>query len=111
MKRTTPNPVQPSNILLQQFPPPIEEDTVGAIAGSLATYSYATMAALGVVWFFTAFRAGVWAFLFRSTLLGVIAVGIYAANGIVGRKIEKELDRVRLNMLKQRADKVGGSPH
>lgn len=93
-------------MLLQQFPPPIEEDTVGAIASSLATYSYATCAALALVWFFVAFRAGIVAFLFRSTLIGTIMFGVYAANGIVGRKIEKELDRVRLNLLKQRADKV-----
>ncbi|KAL8286155.1 hypothetical protein RQP46_004643 [Phenoliferia psychrophenolica] len=106
VKRTAPHPVQPSNILLQQFPPPIEEDTVGAIAKSLATTSYATIAALGAVWFFVAFRAGVFAFLFRSTLIGAIAFGVYAANGIAGRKIEKELDRVRLNLLKQRADKL-----
>lgn len=105
MKQITPNPIEPSNILLQQFPPPVT-DSVKPVVDTINTYAFAIMAALAGVWFIVAFGSGWKAFIFRSTIIGSIAVGVFAAHGLLARKIEKEIDRIRLNMTKQRGEKV-----
>ncbi|KAK4703048.1 hypothetical protein P7C70_g3172, partial [Phenoliferia sp. Uapishka_3] len=104
VKQISPEPVQPGNILLQRFPPPIEKDTISPIVNTLARTSYAIIAGIGVVWFFVAFNAGFVAFFFRTSLVVPLMIGVYASFGIVGRKIEKELEHVRLAMMKQRAE-------
>lgn len=98
--------MQPSNVLLQQFPPPVPSENLSSIISSLNQYALAIDVALAALWFFVAFRAGWMAFFFRTTLIGGLAFGVYAAHGIMGRKIEKELERVRMNMHKQRGEKV-----
>lgn len=66
------------------------------------------MAALAAVWFFFAFGSGWKAFVFRSCVIAAIAVAVFAAHGILGRKIEKEVERIRLDLMKQRGEKVSG---
>lgn len=104
VQQITPNPVEPSNILLQQFPAPVT-DSVKPIIATIEVYAYAIMAALGAVWFFVAFGSGWMAFVFRSSLLGGLAFCVYVAHGIIGRKVEKEIERIRLEQIKQRGEK------
>lgn len=54
------------------------------------------MGALGLIWFFTAFRAGFWSWVFRTGLIGTVAGGVWVSTGIVGRKVVKELEKVCL---------------
>jgi hypothetical protein len=67
------------------------------------------MAALGGLWFFTAFGSGWMAFLFRSSLFGGLAFCVYVAHGVIGRKVEKEIERIRLDQIKQRGEKVSSA--
>lgn len=108
VQQITPNPVEPSNILLQQFPAPVT-DSVKPIVATIEYYAYAIMAALGGLWFFTAFGSGWMAFLFRSSLFGGLAFCVYVAHGIIGRKVEKEIERIRLEQIKQRGEKVSSA--
>ncbi|KAM0755850.1 hypothetical protein T439DRAFT_308275 [Meredithblackwellia eburnea MCA 4105] len=102
--KIAPSPAEPGNVLLQQFPPPYEKDTLSSLSSSILSGSYYIIAILGAVWFFTAFKSGFVAFVFRSSLIGAAMFATWASHGIVTRKIEKELERVRLDLLKQRAD-------
>ncbi|GAA5997362.1 uncharacterized protein JCM10292_000204 [Rhodotorula paludigena] len=104
IRHTAPKPSEPSNINLHTFPPPVEENSLKAITATVNTYALAIIAALGVIWFFTAWRAGWAAFVFRSQIIGAIALCVFLAHGLVVRKIEKELERIRLEMHKQRGE-------
>lgn len=108
VQQITPNPVEPSNILLQQFPAPVT-DSVKPIIATIEYYAYAIMAGLGGLWFFTAFGSGWMAFLFRSSLFGGLAFCVYVAHGIIGRKVEKEIERIRLDQIKQRGEEVSSA--
>ncbi|SGY31845.1 BQ5605_C002g01266 [Microbotryum silenes-dioicae] len=99
-----PSPVEPGNILMHHFPPPVT-DSVKPIAATLDHYALAIVAGLGVTWFFVAFGSGYYQFVLRSAIIGALAVGVYVSHGIVGRKIEKEFERIRLDMHKQRGEK------
>ncbi|ORY73397.1 hypothetical protein BCR35DRAFT_148274 [Leucosporidium creatinivorum] len=103
VQQITPNPVEPSNILLQQFPAPVTE-SVKPIIASIEYYAFAIIAALGGLWFFTAFGSGWMAFVFRSSLFGGLAFCVYVAHGIIGRKVTKEIERIRLDQIKQRGE-------
>ncbi|KAK4055259.1 hypothetical protein OIV83_000541 [Microbotryomycetes sp. JL201] len=102
-KQIAPNPAEPGNILLYQFPPG-SADTVKPIIQTINTYAFAIMGALGVVWFFVAFGSGWKAFVFRSWVIGGLAAGVYVAHGIIGRKVEKEVERIRFELAKQRGE-------
>lgn len=106
IQHTTPTPVEPSNVLIHTFPPPVEANSLKSIIRTINGYAVAIIGALGVIWFFVAFRAGYTAFLFRSSLIGGLAVCIFSAHGLVIRKVEKELERIRLEMHKQRGEKL-----
>lgn len=105
VKHISPNPVEPSNILLQRFPPPIT-DSVKPVIQTLNTYAFVIMAGLGVVWFFVAFGSGWKAFIFRTWIIAGFAIAVFLAHGILGRKIEKEVERIRLDLMKQRGETV-----
>ncbi|GAA6056005.1 hypothetical protein JCM3770_002138 [Rhodotorula araucariae] len=104
LDRITPNPVEPTNINLYTFPPPVEKSSLNAIVRTINGYAFVIIGALGVIWFFTAWRAGWAAFVFRSQIIGATAVCVFFAHGVVIRKIEKELERIRLEMHKQRGE-------
>ncbi|BGO94717.1 hypothetical protein NBRC10512_007335 [Rhodotorula toruloides] len=105
IKHTTPLPVEPSNINFFPYPPPVDQNGLKAITRTINSYALAILGGLGVIWFFTAWRAGWAAFLFRSQVIGAVALCVFFAHGIVVRKIEKELERIRLEMHKQRGMK------
>lgn len=105
IEHITPAPIEPTNILLQPFPPPID-DSITHITSPLQLYAYSIVGALAVVWFFVAFGSGYMAFVWRSSIIGSIAAGVYVSHGIVERKIEKELKRIRLQQIQHRGEKV-----
>jgi len=102
--KITPNPVEPTNLNLYTFPPPVDKSSLKAIVGTINGYAFAVIGALGLIWFFTAWRGSWAAFMFRTQLIGGIAVAIFLAHGVVIRKVEKELERIRLEMHKQRGE-------
>ena len=56
--------------------PPIT-DTIKPLTSAIEYYSFAIMAGLGGVWFFTAFGAGYVAFVWRSMIIGGFAGAVY----------------------------------
>ncbi|GAA5990859.1 hypothetical protein JCM10908_000050 [Rhodotorula pacifica] len=102
---TSPLPIQPTNISLKPFPPPVDTDGLKAIANTINFYAMAIIAGLGVIWFFTAWRGAGWkGFIFYSEVIGAVAICVFFAHGLVIRKIEKEFERVRLYMHQQRGE-------
>lgn len=104
ISKVTPAPVEPSNILFHTMPPPVDLSSMNTIKQTINTYALGIIGFLGVIWFFVAFRSGAKAFVFRSSLIGGAAVAIFISHGIVVRKIEKELERIRLKMHEQRGE-------
>lgn len=101
----SPNPVEPTNISLKPFPPPVDTEGLKAIATTINLYAMATIGGLGVIWFFTAWRGAGWkSFIFFSEVIGAVAICVFFAHGLVIRKIEKEFERVRLYMHQQRGE-------
>ncbi|GAA5879834.1 hypothetical protein JCM8547_005778 [Rhodosporidiobolus lusitaniae] len=105
IEHTAPNPIEPTNISLRPFPPAVDQNSLKSITYTINAYALAIIAGLGVVWFFAAWKGGWVSFLFFSQILGAMAVVIFFAHGIVTRKIEKELDRIRLQMHADRGEK------
>ncbi|MCO5566154.1 hypothetical protein L7F22_019830 [Adiantum nelumboides] len=97
-----PKPAEPTNINLQTFPDPIDDGTLKNILSNFGTLYISLGAALAVVWFFTAFGAGWWRFFLRTAILIGVGIGGASAVGIASRKIEKELDNIRMHMHTQR---------
>jgi hypothetical protein len=55
---------------------------------------YFFLGSLLVMWWTTAFGAGVSTFLWRSCLFGLVGLVSFFQGGLLDRKIEKELDKV-----------------
>ncbi|GAA6011835.1 hypothetical protein JCM11491_000766 [Sporobolomyces phaffii] len=104
ISKVTPKPIEPSNILFHTMPPPVDLSSLKSIKQTINAYALSIIGFLGVIWFFVAFRSGAAAFVFRSSLIGGAAGAIFVAHGIVARKIEKELERIRLKMHEQRGE-------
>ena len=58
-----------------------------------------------ILWFFLAFNGGVWAFFWRSTLIAAFCGTATTAANLAQRKLEREVDRVRHDMHRQRGEK------
>ncbi|KAK0525998.1 hypothetical protein OC835_005434, partial [Tilletia horrida] len=101
---TTPHPAQPTSILLQRFPPPIEPPTLKRLNGVFSNLAQILSAALAVVWFFTAFGAGWFRFFLRSSIISGVAIGGWTLTHLASRKLEKELLSVRMEMERQRGE-------
>ncbi|THV04790.1 hypothetical protein K435DRAFT_714363 [Dendrothele bispora CBS 962.96] len=111
---TAPHPARPGNVSLYPYlpaPPP-------ALAPLLSALDYlqiALAASFAVVWFICAFPSqGRWyipftwasiSFTFRSAIIGGLGYAAVTAVSMVQRKLEKEFDRVRLEMHRQRGEK------
>jgi hypothetical protein len=105
ISQTSPHPIQPTNIHLRPFPPAVDKNSLKAITYTVNGYATAIIAGLGVIWFFAAWRSGGWiGTIWISQLVGALAVAVFLAHGLVVRKIEKELDRIRLQMHQDRGE-------
>ena len=67
---------------------------MNSIHASLNTLAGGIGAALALIWFLVAFRSGFWAFVIRTTLISGTAVGTWFTMGILGRRLEKDIERV-----------------
>lgn len=94
------------NICLQQFPPPLDPVDITHPKSILRTGAAVVTGLCAVIWFFVGFGHSVsWkAFFVRSTLLGAMAAASWVGAENAGRKIEKELERVRMKMHTQRGE-------
>ncbi|CCO32297.1 Meiotically up-regulated gene 190 protein [Rhizoctonia solani AG-1 IB] len=71
----------------------------------LLTTPLAIVVSSFILWFFTAFGRGFFGFFFRSTLIGGSAFGLATLASLSQRSLEKEIERVRLDMHRQRGEK------
>ncbi|KAG8753597.1 hypothetical protein FRC14_005894 [Serendipita sp. 396] len=102
--RTAPNPAHPSNISLQPFPPS-SPPSLDNIMNLLYYLEYGIMGGGVLLWFFVAFGHGIWVWLFRSILISALSfVGATVAS-LAQRKLEREVERVRFDMHRQRGEK------
>ena len=99
---TSPHPAEPSNILLYPFPPPVEAKGLERLSGTFKQLAIALAGALGLIWFFTAFGAGWSRFFLRSTVIAGTGIAGWSALNIALRKLEKDLEDVRMHMHRAR---------
>jgi len=95
-KHQAPNPVQPTNVSFQPYPPDISTESLKSFLNHLDKLGYIVAAGLALVWVLTAFRQGILAFSFRTSVISAIAFGGLSFIGITRRNLEKELERVIL---------------
>lgn len=98
----SPSPVTPGNICLQPFPPPVSSEALKDINVATQNIFYLFLVLSLMIWWTTAFGAGFWSFLWRSSLFGIFGIISFSQTGLLSRKIEKEIDRVRFEMHRQR---------
>ncbi|GJE96327.1 C2 domain-containing protein [Phanerochaete sordida] len=101
-----PAPAEPGNICNQPFPPEIDEADLSKVRNILRMGALVTTGLCFVTWLFTACgkHIGWFAWFFRSTLVWSIAAVVWIGVENAVRKLEKEIERVRLNLLKKRAE-------
>lgn len=99
---SAPSPASPTNILLQPYPAPVEKRTFTNINSTLNQLAAGVGGMLAIIWFLTAFRAGFWAFVIRSTLIGATALGTFLSTGLLAKKLEKDIERARAEMHRKR---------
>ncbi|QRV98489.1 C2 domain-containing protein [Ceratobasidium sp. AG-Ba] len=102
--KTAPNPARPGNISLQPYPPSTPP-YMGKVMASFDRLQIAIAASSALIWFFTAFGGGFLRFLFRSSLIGALGFSCITLASIIQRSLEKEVERVRLDMHRQRGEK------
>ncbi|EFP75040.2 uncharacterized protein PGTG_01633 [Puccinia graminis f. sp. tritici CRL 75-36-700-3] len=100
--RISPSPIAPGNICLQPFPPPVPSNLLDEIKKFINKTIYFFLGSLLVMWWTTAFGAGVSTFLWRSCLFGIVGLVSFFQGGLLDRQIEKELDKIRFEMHRQR---------
>ncbi|CAH7672644.1 hypothetical protein PPACK8108_LOCUS7460 [Phakopsora pachyrhizi] len=101
----SPLPTSPGNICLQPFPPPVSTDLISAVAQVTNNISFIFLVGLAAIWATTAFGNGIWSFFWRTSLIGTVAVISSSQVGLMARKIEKDVERVRHEMHRQRGIK------
>ena len=101
-----PSPAAPGNILLQQFPPPIAPTDISHAKAILRTGAVLVCALCALAWFSVATGPSVsWLqFAYQTLVLGAIANVAWIASENAGRKVEKEVERVREGMGRARGE-------
>ncbi|KAG8954346.1 hypothetical protein FRC03_011485 [Tulasnella sp. 419] len=101
--KPAPNPAMPGNVLLYNFPAPTDA-SIKPVMAMLDRLQIGIAASCFIVWIFTAFGSGWWRFFFRSTLIGAVGFGLTTMASIAQRNVEKEVERVRMDMHRQRGE-------
>lgn len=104
-KHQTPAPVEPTNISFQPYPPEISTESLNGFLSHMDKLAYMLAAGLALVWAFTAFGRGFFAFSFRTSLIGGVAFAAFSMVSITRRNMEKELERVRMDLHRTRGEK------
>ena len=94
---------QGSNILYHAFPPPVPA-SLGTLLSKLRMLQYGAGGCLVVVWLSVAFGSGIWKFVWRSIICSVVGFALMTGISIVERGIEKEVERVRQDLGRQRGE-------
>ncbi|CAO1617178.1 unnamed protein product [Sympodiomycopsis kandeliae] len=98
----SPFPAEPSNILIHPFPEPLNVDSMTSLTGAFRNLEIGLAVGAVLIWFFVAFGAGFWKFVFRSALISSLAFGAITAVHLALRRVEKDLEGVRTHMHTQR---------
>ncbi|PWY97616.1 hypothetical protein BCV70DRAFT_208454 [Testicularia cyperi] len=103
---TSPYPAEPSNVLLHQFPEPVNTDAMKRMTAAFDQLAMGLGVAVAIIWFFIAFGSGWWKFFLRTGVM--LGVGFCGWTGLhlQARKIEKEHEAIRTEMHKQRGQKL-----
>lgn len=92
-----------SNILFHQFPPPAHA-SIDALLLKLRMVQLGIAGAMLIIWLSVAFGSGFISFMWRSTLCSVAGFGLMTAVSLVERGMDKEMERVRQDMARQRGE-------
>ncbi|CCF52271.1 hypothetical protein NDA14_004101 [Ustilago hordei] len=103
---TSPDPAEPSNILLHRFPEPVSSDAVQRMHAAFNQLAMGLGGCLALIWFFFAFGNGWWKFLVRTSILAGVGFAGWTGLHLQSRKIEKEHDAIRAEMHKQRGQQL-----
>ncbi|KAK7679647.1 hypothetical protein QCA50_017359 [Cerrena zonata] len=96
------------NINLQTFPPPVSPVDISKAKSILRTGAFVTTGACIALWYGVVWKNGLgwWSWFVRSAILVFTASAAWVGSENAGRKIEKELERVRMAMHTQRAEQL-----
>ncbi|WVR03079.1 hypothetical protein IAU60_000068 [Kwoniella sp. DSM 27419] len=92
-----------SNVLYHAFPPP-RPVSVDSMLGKLKMLQAGVGIGMFLIWVSVAFGSGLIQLVWRSILCSVIGFGLMTGISLVERGIEKELERVRQDMGRQRGE-------
>ena len=92
-----------SNVLYHAFPPP-RPASLDGLLGKLKMLSVGAAGGLFVVWLSVAWGAGFTKFIWRTILCSVIGFALMTGISLVERGVEKEVERVRQDMGRQRGE-------
>ena len=92
-----------SNVLYHQFPPAAQGSVDGLLL-KLRMVQFGIAGAMFIIWLSVAFGHGIIRLIWRSTLCGVFGAGLVIVVNIVTRGMEKELERIRQDMGRQRGE-------
>ncbi|KAG8897581.1 hypothetical protein FRC01_011279, partial [Tulasnella sp. 417] len=102
--KPAPNPAHPGNVLLHTFPPPADV-SLGPFMSQLDRLMYAILGGSALLWFFTAFGHGWKLFFWNSFYISAFACVATTLASLAQRSVEKEVERVRANMHRERGQK------
>ncbi|ORX35103.1 hypothetical protein BD324DRAFT_582681 [Kockovaella imperatae] len=92
-----------SNILYHPFPP-ARPASLEALLSKLRLTSYLAGGSMFLVWLSVAWGSGFTQFIWRSTLCGAIGFALMTGINIVMRGVDKEVERVRQDLHRQRGE-------
>lgn len=99
-----PNSAKPTNVLLQQFPAPVEYGLVAGIRSRLRQLELGVIIATALLWFLFSFGGGKLAFFMRSGAILGVNFGALIALHLVERQILRNISEVRMHMERQRGE-------
>lgn len=89
------------NVTYYPFPPPAPT-SVNDLLKRCQQLQYLIIGSCLVLWFFIAFGNGLMTALWRTFLLMLVGIGLYAATGLLLKNLEKEVDAIRLDLTRAR---------
>lgn len=92
-----------SNILYHPFPP-ARPPSVDALLSKLRFLQLGVAGGLFVVWLSVAFGSGIYKFVWRSIICSTIGFALMTGISLVERGMEKEIERIRQDMGRQRGE-------
>lgn len=103
---TAPSSAKVGNISLQPFPPPVSPIDISKSKNILRIGALTLSVASAFLWLIVVFRNNIswFSWFTRSSLIGAIVFFAWVQSENAGRKLEKELQRVRMNMHTQRGE-------